>query len=136
MGKICTGHLLQLAEGEQPNAHVWAAIEKLTQVDPVHRPKRGRDAAAIFAMAEKALIESTWDVAMSASLLVNKTRTQRAKARLLHRVATPLTTQSEPHEVLLAEAISDADSAAEPPEEATCMGVLQHYRASLHELER
>jgi serine/threonine protein kinase len=136
MGKICTGHLFQLNDNEQPNPTVWAAIEKLTQVNPDHRPVRGRDAAAIFAMAEKALMLSSWDVAASASMLVNKTRTHRAQARQIKRVPTPLTTAAEPHEVLLDDAIHETSNFIAGDSPDRLVGVLQGYRARLQDLER
>ena len=55
MGRICVGNLMELYPGETPDPRVLRALSQLLQKKPADRPRSARDAAAIFAMHEKAL---------------------------------------------------------------------------------
>jgi serine/threonine-protein kinase len=55
MGRICVGNLMELHPGETPDPRVLRALSQLLQKKPADRPRTARDAAAIFAMHEKAL---------------------------------------------------------------------------------
>jgi serine/threonine protein kinase len=55
VGRICTGNIMVLQEGEQVDGRVQRAIAKLLKKEPRDRPQRARDAAAIFSMIEKDL---------------------------------------------------------------------------------
>jgi serine/threonine protein kinase len=55
VGRICTGHVMVLQSGEIVDGRVQRAIAQLLRTDVKDRPKRARDAAALFAMLEKDL---------------------------------------------------------------------------------
>ena len=56
MGRICTGSLMALEPGESsPEPRVQRAIAQLLQRTPQDRPRRARDAAALFAMVQREL---------------------------------------------------------------------------------
>jgi serine/threonine-protein kinase len=55
MGRICVGNLMELQPGEAPDPRVLRALSQLLQKKPEDRPRSARDAAALFAMHEKAL---------------------------------------------------------------------------------
>lgn len=53
IGKIISGGVMTLEEGERVDARVQRAIAQLLRLDAKERPARARDAAAMFAMLEK-----------------------------------------------------------------------------------
>ncbi len=55
VGRICTGNLMQLEDGEHVEPRVAKAIGQLLKKKPGDRPRRAREAAALFAMLEKQL---------------------------------------------------------------------------------
>ncbi len=55
VGRICSGNLMTLDEGEDAEPRVSRAIAQLLRRNAVDRPRRAREAAALFAMLEKAL---------------------------------------------------------------------------------
>lgn len=56
VGKIVAGKLMELEPGERPEPSVVKGIAQLLRMDPLARPGRARDAAALFAMLEKQLV--------------------------------------------------------------------------------
>jgi len=55
MGRICSGNLMALEPGERPEPRVQRAIGQLLQRSTADRPRRARDAAALFAMVLREL---------------------------------------------------------------------------------
>jgi serine/threonine protein kinase len=55
MGRICSGNLMALEPGERPEPRVQRAIAQLLQRSTADRPRRARDAAALFAMVLREL---------------------------------------------------------------------------------
>lgn len=53
IGRILAGNVMALDQGEMVDGRVQRAIAQLLRVNPSERPKRARDAAALFAMLEK-----------------------------------------------------------------------------------
>lgn len=53
IGRILSGRLMSLDVGEVIDGRLQRAIAQLVRLDPAERPKRARDAAALFAMLEK-----------------------------------------------------------------------------------
>ncbi len=54
VGRICSGSLMSLDDGEVVEPRVARAISQLLKKSPNDRPRRAREAAALFAMLEKA----------------------------------------------------------------------------------
>jgi serine/threonine protein kinase len=166
MGKICTGHLLTLQDGEQPHPRVWSAIEKLTQLDPRERPARARDVAALLGMMVKELAPPQWNMADTAAAVVETTRANRRQKRHeehFARTGTPLTdgtasseimqrahaSEVPAEELVLQDVVTDAASQtttnerAKPNQSPNPMSVsattaeaILDYRAHLQQLER
>ena len=55
VGRICSGNLMMLDDGEDADPRVSRAISQLLRRHAVDRPRRAREAAALFAMLEKAI---------------------------------------------------------------------------------
>ncbi|MDP2341099.1 MAG: serine/threonine-protein kinase [Deltaproteobacteria bacterium] len=55
VGRICSGNLMTLDDGEDADPRVSRAISQLLRRHAVDRPRRAREAAALFAMLEKAV---------------------------------------------------------------------------------
>ena len=55
VGRICSGSIMILEDDEQPDTQVSRAIARLLTKDPTKRPRRAKEAAALFAMVEKSL---------------------------------------------------------------------------------
>ena len=55
VGKIVAGRVMDLDPGETPEPAVVKGIAQLLRMDPLSRPARARDAAALFGMLEKQL---------------------------------------------------------------------------------
>ncbi len=55
VGRICSGSIMILEDDERPDTQVSRAIGRLLTKDPAGRPKRAKEAAALFAMVEKSL---------------------------------------------------------------------------------
>jgi serine/threonine-protein kinase len=55
VGRICTGHVMVLQPGEIVDGRLQRAIAQLLKTEVKNRPKRAREAAALFAMLEKDL---------------------------------------------------------------------------------
>jgi serine/threonine-protein kinase len=55
MARVCSGNVMALEPGEAPDPMVHKAIARLLRKHPADRPRRARDAAALFAMMERQL---------------------------------------------------------------------------------
>lgn len=55
VGRICSGSIMILEDDEHPDTQVSRAIGRLLTKDPAQRPRRAKEAAALFAMVEKSL---------------------------------------------------------------------------------
>ncbi len=55
VGRICSGSIMILDDHEKPDPQVSRAIARLLAKDPAARPRRAKEAAALFAMVEKSL---------------------------------------------------------------------------------
>lgn len=62
IGRILAGNVMSLDQGEIVDGRVQRAISHLLRISPTDRPKRARDAAALFAMLEKDIADSVDDV--------------------------------------------------------------------------
>jgi serine/threonine protein kinase len=55
VGRICAGSIMILEDNEAPEPRVSHAISQLLHKDPLKRPQRGNDVAALFAAVERSL---------------------------------------------------------------------------------
>ena len=55
VGRICSGSIMILEDDEQPDPQLSRAIGRLLTKDSTTRPRRAKEAAALFAMVEKSL---------------------------------------------------------------------------------
>jgi serine/threonine protein kinase len=76
MGRICVGNLTDLRPGETPDPRVLRAVGQLLQRASAERPRSAREAAALFAMLEKALDKEagTGTAALQATDAVRRAR--------------------------------------------------------------
>lgn len=89
MGRICVGNLMELQPGEAPDSRVLRALSLLLQKKPADRPRTAREAAAIFAMHEKALEKEHAQRSVDdARLAVSVVRQRSSVATAMH--AAPL----------------------------------------------
>jgi serine/threonine protein kinase len=149
MGRICVGDLLELQPGEQPDPRVLRAVSMLLQKRPEDRPRSAREAAAVFAMHEKTLVQenarASSDDARSAVFLA-RLRTEAPTLEHLEPEppepiddhGLPFPEQDEPPFARLL--VTEADPTHPPlkiaPAGSTAVDDLRAYAASLSAMEK